>query len=184
MLTVSELVGFNAGLSDLSFSNAWSAQSITPTNGGQFNGYTLVNKFLPGALSGGGSTVRVSVWTWTTAPFVIAALYIGHAATSGYAYDFDGNQVELLFGGGSGTTIPAGGTNTSDPTSFGLDAERALLVAMDVTTATASNLVSGLGSNFISYWKPSSAQAGTTLKSSGYSSSVGDIYTTFKIEVA
>lgn len=117
-----------------------------------------------------GSTVRVTLQAGASNDAVIASAYIGHQASSGNAYDFDGNQAQLLFSASGSTTVSAGTTETSDSVSFSLDATKNLVLSVgftsfsgtgEDTTATATNfdfyVRSGSGSSEAGDSVPASA---------------------------
>jgi hypothetical protein len=68
----------------------------------------------------------------------IAAAYIGHAAASGDLYDFDGNQVQLTFDGGSTTKAVSGASsvNSDYASAFAYDATKALIISVAFTGTT------------------------------------------------
>ena len=63
-------------------------------------------------------------------------LYIGHPALTGDAYDFDGNQKEVTFGGVPGGTVSTGGL-VSDWVDFNLDNQNPLIMAFYIATASS-----------------------------------------------
>lgn len=60
--------------------------------------------------------------------YTIDKLYIGEAADSGNDWDFDGNQVQVFFGGSASKTITADGT-LSDPADLPFDGKKDLIIA-------------------------------------------------------
>lgn len=69
----------------------------------------------------------------------IDAAYIGHAAAAGDAYDFDGNQVQLTFGGSNTKTVSGAVRVKSDSKAFSYDATKAIIVSV-AFSGTAINL--------------------------------------------
>jgi hypothetical protein len=108
----------------------------------------------------------------------LTKIYIGHQASSGDAYDFDGNQVEVKFAGGSGVTIAINTTATSDWTTFALDDTKNLIVSFDVANDTNNDDIStnnSAGGNFNSYYKVPAAEAEVT-NVTGYSVQSGQLF--------
>jgi hypothetical protein len=64
-------------------------------------------------------------------------IYVGHAASSGDAYDFDGTQVQLLWSGSAAGSIAVGSTLTSDAVTYAFDKTKALIIAGHFTTPAA-----------------------------------------------
>ena len=135
--------------------------------------FTVVAKYLAGAIVQTGNTVRLTLSGPLTAGHsaTITAVYIGHIATSGNAYDFDGNQAQVTFGGSGSVTLGPNETKVSDEITFTISAAKALLIAYNQSTGTYFPYKNGLGTNYLYYAKPSVSQASTTVKdSTGYSS--------------
>lgn len=83
-------------------------------------------------LSGGNVKVEFVASTVTSDGFSISSAYIGHQATSGNDYDFDGGQVQLLFGGSAAKLIANGTSEFSDATAFTLDDTKNLIISFGV----------------------------------------------------
>jgi len=131
------------------------------------------------AISESASTVQVQFVTGTGAEVVGA--YIGHQAGSGDAYDFDGTQVELLFGGTSGVTIASGNDAYSDTTTYSVDSSKNLVISWGFD-ATDRNYQRVTGDPSSTYVGGTNADIGTTDVSSytiqgggGYVYFVGEI---------
>ena len=74
--------------------------SDTFTSGlaGGFADYNVRNLFPSAEFSGSsGNQIRVTIAAGSTENLSITSVYIGHKASSGNEYDFDGNQSQLLF---------------------------------------------------------------------------------------
>lgn len=93
----------------------------------------------------GGTKVRVTFESAATEALTVDGAYIGHQAASGDPYDFDGNQVELLFSAGSGFAISSGSTITSDDTTFDFDASKDLIVSFGISSTSGQG-----GQRFVS----------------------------------
>jgi hypothetical protein len=81
-----------------------------------------------------------------TTPFTIDKMYVGHASQviGADPYDFDGNQVQILFNGSASKVFTQGVSEYSDHVVFALSADRPLVVsafircsATQVTTASS-----------------------------------------------
>jgi hypothetical protein len=92
-----------------------------------WDGYTARQVIPASALDYSGDTIRVSM-AYYNADWAFAKCYIGHQADSGDDYDFDGNQVQLLFSTNPGATVSSGGL-TSDEIAFELDSTKNLIVS-------------------------------------------------------
>ncbi|MEQ9347748.1 MAG: hypothetical protein RIG26_15010 [Thalassospira sp.] len=100
-----------------------------------YQGYSMRQKIAAAQISGSGSNIKIKFAADTTRSFNIDKCYIGHAAASGNAWDFDGNQVQVTFSTGSaGFTLTSGQTITSDEIAFSLDDSKDLIVAFDWST--------------------------------------------------
>ena len=138
--------------------------------------YTIVNKYHPALLLRSGNYVRLMLQGATIAgrTVTISAVYIGHVATSGNAYNFDGTQVQVTFGGLASISIPSGTFAFSDIMPFTLTTARALLIAFNAPNTVWSTARVGLTANYVRYHKPGILEAATTLKgTTGYIASAG-----------
>jgi len=77
-------------------------------------------------LSQSGGKVRVKL-SYRAGDWAFAKCYIGHQGV-GDSYDFDGNQVQLLFSGSAGATVSVGGL-VSDEVTFDLDSTKNLVIS-------------------------------------------------------
>lgn len=148
----------------------YSVQSLThtldTTYGGWSGTYTIVQKIPASALTVNGASVNVTFAAQPSGTLQIVDAFIGHAATSGDAYDFAATPTRLTFSGGNGVTTATGGTATSDTVTFALDETKDLLVAINInSTATLKAVVTASG--YATYWKTGAADAATVNKS-GY----------------
>lgn len=164
--------------------------SGTPITGGGNQNSTILTKILPAAMSAGGTSTRITFYGPASGFVGLNAIWIGQAASSGNAYNFDGGQAQVNFGGSAALNMSAGGVYLSDTISFAITLTRAIIVAFNVnptpTTAGTNNLQrrTGLGSNFTTYEAFSIQEAGTTLKAGSYTATSGVSYPPFLIEVA
>lgn len=152
---------------------------VTPTlNSNQGNGAAEAIRSYIGiaaysATTPTGSKIRVTFTPPTSGSSpTISAVWVGHPGT---APNFDGNQVQLKFSGGTSLTLTAGGSAVlSDVATFAFDKTKALIVSVadDVWWERAN---ASIGPNYIQYAKAGDgANAGTT-SVSGYSTTSGFI---------
>lgn len=159
--------------------------TTAPAISSGWSGFTIVSKYQIGALAVSGNPTRITVKAASSAGGTLSAIYIGQVATSGNAYNFDGGQVQVLFGGSGSLTLTAGGgPYLSDDIAFSIDQSRAICLAYNVTGTTTLARLNSLGSNYVSYYRNAVAQAASTLKSSDYTVAAGAILNCFKIEVS
>lgn len=192
MFMLNHLTGFNAaeeGTSGAVFSDCVNIVTTgTKLTGGGYAGYTVLTKINPAALTAGGSICRITMYgPATAATNTTTACWIGPAALSGNAFNFDGTQVQVLFGGAAGLTLGQNAIVPSDDVAFAINLSRSLIVAWQAPSSPAANSAprsTGMGANYTSYIAPSVQEAGTTLKVGSYTATSGEAYSPFKIEVA
>lgn len=92
-----------------------------------YSNRTVVPANLLSALVGGKISVTYQTVAGTSAGTL--ELWIGQAAASGDAYDFDGNQVRLTFNGSNTRALSGAEIFTSDEVAFAFDASRPLVVS-------------------------------------------------------
>lgn len=80
---------------------------------------------------GTGTTIQIHFGYYNTT-WSILQCWVGHQATSGNAWDFDGNQVQLTFNGGSSSSgsISSSVGKDSDEVSFSYDGSKNLIISM------------------------------------------------------
>lgn len=149
-----------------------------------FAAITLKSRLAAAIITASGSYVRVKLdGPAAGTPAAYSNVFIGHVATSGDAWDYDGTQVRLTFSGSSSVTPPVGGSVWSDWVAYALDETKSLIVGVDKgATSQASRYRTGLGGNFNVYYKASVAEAGLT-DGTGYSTEAGSVYAVSDIEV-
>jgi hypothetical protein len=156
-----------------------------PLNTSGFADYNIRNVLGASNLSGSGTQIRVEFQSGTVSGYdlPLSGAYVGEKASSGNSWDFDGNQVQLLFGGSSSKTILSGEKFFSDWVSFSVDDTKDLIVSFAITASTNNSTAysSTLGNSM--YYKSSSgSDVGTTAPSS-YSTVGTANYCVSKIEV-
>lgn len=134
------------------------------------------------ALTTSGVQVRVRLSGPASGPSrPINNAFIGHQASGGNPWDFDGNQVRLTFNGNNGVTPPVGGSVWSDWVNFSLDETKNLIVAHDGTITGNISYSAGVAS-VDNYYKLSVAEAGSTAPT-GYTLQAATCYMLDQIEV-
>lgn len=179
MLMLNQLVGFGVG------QNWLTSASVSLNNDSTgWAGYTAISRFEPGAISFSGARLRIRYVPPSAGNnTVIANCYVGHAASSGDTYDFDGTQVRQTFGGANGKTLTAGGASEyGDDVIYSLDRSRAFLVVMDFVSTTDLRRITSAGANHIGYTKNATGETATTNKT-GYTELAGYCFVSDRIEV-
>lgn len=162
-----------------SWLTTWSqAHNITSLS---WNGFTLRMVIPASLITISGSKVRISIQGGNTEGAQIDALYIGHAAAAGDAYDFDGTQVQCLSGGLTTFTVGVNATLLLDEVTYALDETKNFIVAAHFNNAAADNIGGRAIAGYTSYSKAAN-EAGTT-DVTGYTASGSTLRLVNKIEV-
>jgi hypothetical protein len=142
--------------------------SITTDFNTNSNGYTWRQVVSSGDISNTGRPyVRVSFKSSSGGVFNIDKAYIGQAADSGDAYDFNAAPVELLFSGASGFNLSANSTIVSDTTPFAIPSGKNLVVSWYSNQGlNEQNMKKDAKTNWNAYTK--AADDCTTTNTSGY----------------
>lgn len=101
-------------------------------------GQTLRIRIEPSALAelpGLGGNIGVTLDFGAATSGTLNNMWIGHAAASGDAYDFDGNQIRLTFGGSNSSAVGASSLVSDNIVGFTYDVTKPLIVAMDFDAA-------------------------------------------------
>jgi hypothetical protein len=112
------------------------AAAFTATHSIDDYGYTgysvrvVLNSSLLGAVSGAYTTITFESGA-ETSNCVVTSCWIGEAAPSGNAYNFDGNQVQVTFSNGSPSFVMGQGNQIfeSDPVAFTFNSAKNLIIA-------------------------------------------------------
>lgn len=103
-------------------------------------------------LPGTGSKVRLTASAVSAGGTMnISGAYIGHAAGAGDAWDFDGNQVQILWSGGGTVAVSAGAISLSDEISFAFDATKNIIVSLGFSASFVGRRSASLPTGFASY---------------------------------
>lgn len=158
---------------------SWSqALNITSLS---WNGFTLRQVIPASLITISGSLVRVTIEAGGTEGCAIDALYIGHAAAAGDAYDFDGNQVRCQSVGSNSFTVAAGTSLLLDEVAFALDETKNIIIAAHFNDAAHDNIGGRAIASYTAYFKTAN-EAGTT-DVTGYSNTASALRLVNKIEV-
>jgi len=143
---------------------AYDAPQEWTHNESNWAGRTLRYVIPASSLRAGGAEVSI-YFPWQGLDYQIGKCYIGHQAASGHEYDFDGNQVQVTFGGGNaGVTVTSPG-EWSDQVAFDLDPSKSLVIAVYFVD---NGIPRGpLEPNVTGYWKDGDDAA--TQDAMGYS---------------
>lgn len=99
-----------------------------------WGGYTIRQVLSAAQITVSGSKIRVTVEAEPGATgsggITIDKLYVGHKAAAGDAYDFAGDQVQILFSGGASVALTTNSLQVvSDEATFAIDETKSLLVS-------------------------------------------------------
>jgi hypothetical protein len=129
--------------------------------------------------------VRVAFFSGSTEGLYITKAYIGHAAASGDAYDFESAPTQLLFGGLAYKSIAANSYEYSDTAIFSVQSGKNLVISWYIDAGQSANDVlrreTNLPNWIICYKEAEDSAA--TVDVSGYSTYQGSCGI-FRIESA
>lgn len=145
------------------------AETTLDSNETNWDGFTIRQIIPASSLALSGGAVRLTIEAAEGAGTDIQALYVGQAASSGDAYDFDDDPVQVTVGGNGKWIVPAGETLICDPVLFALDEAENLIVSAVIGNDPNSVLRYKARSGFDAYYKAGSDAS--TVDATGYSSS-------------
>lgn len=147
-----------------------------------WSGYNMRQVLDASQITGSGSNIRLTLESASGAGFSIDALYVGHQAGAGDAYDMDGSQVQLLVSGSGTISLGAGATVVTDPAAFAYDETKAIIISchFNASSDVRGRNASGAGTNF---FKNAASEAGTS-DVSGYAATNNANRLVNKIEVS
>lgn len=142
----------------------------------------------PAVLNSSGTKVRLTLRGTNNAnESAFGSVYIGHAATSGNYYDFDGTQVPVTFGGSTSVTIPNNSHIASDWINYPLDNTKAFIISTYRLGNSSASQAYINGLNTTNYRMPNLAnntdEAGNNTWSAAASNQDGYFSQITKIEV-
>jgi len=162
------------------------AMSISFTHDSpNYGGYNLRFRIPASKLSGKGDQIKLRLAGVTTgAALVLSSVYVGHKASSGNVWDFDGGQKQIKVGGNAGFSVPVNGDVETDWLDFDFDDSRDLIVAMHCTSGDlriGTIASGGIGGSFSTKM---GADEGGVSAPGGYStSSTYDRLTCYQVQV-
>jgi len=115
----------------MAFIATWGPQTYAALHYSGQLGYVSRIVIPSAQISTGGVSVMLVFASRASTSYQIANCFIGEQGTTGTAWDFDGNQVRVTFGGSNGITVGAGTDGTSDAVTFGLVTGKNLVVSID-----------------------------------------------------
>lgn len=164
--------------------------ALAGTDDGDGNGNAnfrqLINTAALGAATG--TQVRVTVLFGTAegseSP-AIDDMWIGQKAAAGNPYDFNGNQVQVKFGGGSSINGSAAGVVVSDFVTLGeaYDNTKSYIIAFHATNGKNANISLATISQFTQYFIGGASNSSTTAPSGIWSTNVNNLGFIEKIEI-
>ena len=130
--------------------------------------------------------IRVKFAAHTSEGWGMDQAYVGEKASSGNAWDFDGNQVQLTFNGSVSVVVPAGSTMWSDWVALSTTGSINKIVSCNVTSDTSNDALAreygAAATGYTRHNKTSSDEAGTTAPT-GYTSDSNNLGYVKAIEV-
>ena len=147
-------------------------------------GGTQYRLLVPAAdISTDGARCRITFKAGTGGAY-FAQAYIGKKASSGDAWDYDGNQKQITFNGGStSVTIPQNTSETSDWIAFPIDEAADYFVSYDTASANDCYLVYENSTTINAYYKATATLESHLTAPDGYSSINSRNYGLEKIEI-
>ena len=147
-------------------------------NGNSGHDFTFVQRFEVAAfnlpLDNNIQQVRFTLQASTNGPWTINEAYVGHAAGSGDAYDFDTTPVTITFAGSGSVTIPTGGTVVTDWAAFAYNKTSALLFSLYLPISPDSSTKSESGVSNVNFYSKAGNSA-ATINKSGYTLSANTL---------
>jgi len=148
------------------------AQPIT-SNQGALGGNTWRNIIPASFFFQDATTVRITIKAEASSAIQVDEMWIGHPSGVGDAYDFDGNQVQILFNtGNAGFSIAGGASQDSDDISFNLDHTKPLIVSFYLPASPGNASFDGTISGASNYYK--SGNDAATEDATGYTVHTGN----------
>lgn len=156
----------------------WLGPYQAGNSSGDWSNFTVRQLIPMSAVSGSGSRFRVVLTAPDAYPTDFAETWIGQQAASGDWWDFDGNQVQALFGGSASVSLAAGETVESDDIVIDLNDSTGIVVGIHFGSGTPQvPRAGGYASDFKHAWPANRGtnSAGNTAPSM-YGSSTNAVY--------
>ena len=148
----------------------WAA--FTLANDGSANDYCFRSLIAASTFAASGDQIQVTLEANSANNSVFTSVYIGQQAASGDAWDMEsGTVAEITFDSGSGCTITAGETKTSDWIDYSFDKTKAHFISFGNT-----GYVRYKSSGGTSYYKADASGEAGTADTADYSSSTNVYY--------
>ncbi|MBW2106756.1 MAG: right-handed parallel beta-helix repeat-containing protein [Deltaproteobacteria bacterium] len=137
----------------------WAAWTMDVDAAGQ--GEYNMRSLIPNAsFAASGDQIQIKLEGHTANQTILDSVYIGEVASTGDAWDMEsGTITEITFASGSGVTIAAGNTATSDWVTYAFDKDKDYFISYGVNAATYLRLDINEGQSY--YKADVSADAGT-----------------------
>lgn len=114
----------------------------------------------------------------------IDSCYVGHQASGGNPWDFDGSQVQMFDSASGSFTVPASGSLLLDSAAFSYDGTKALVLAAHYNNAAADNQGAvTTGVTGINWYFKSAASEVSTSAPTGYTTVSDQLVLLGKVEV-
>jgi hypothetical protein len=147
-----------------------------------FEGSTIVDRIDAAHITSAATKVRITLRGSSTAGLTLNKVTISRPDPAGQAWDSGPDLTQVLFGGNSGVTIPAGTVKVADDTAYNLILGNDLMVAFDVSTSAGSvRYVQLVGPKM--HFKKNVAEAGLQNRTGNYNVRLNSVYIVEKIEV-
>jgi hypothetical protein len=105
---------------------------------------------------------RVTIQGGAAGSNVLVAMYCGHPAAASPSLNFDGSQVQVMFGGNAGATVPPSGSPlVSDTVNYSFDKTKDFICSAN-WNATSIVYSSAVGANIVSSSNPGQNASSTT----------------------
>ena len=147
-----------------------------------FEGSTIVDRIDAAHITSAATKVRITLRGSSAAGLTLNKVTISRLATGMQAWDSASDLTEVLFGGASGVTIPAGAAKVSDDTTYNLVLGNDLMIAFDVSLGAGSvRQVQVVGPKM--FFKKNVFEAGLQNRTGNYNARNNSVYIVEKIEV-
>ena len=175
------IIAMQGGLMAGGTDGVWTtATQWTPDAGGEANwtGYTF-RVIVPSSALIAGSKVRLTCRASPMQDISIVQMYVGHAASTGDAYDFESMPTAVLFGGSALASILTNTQTVSDPVTFAVNPAKNLIISTYVNSGRSCRIAT------LSGWSTryKTGNDASTVDATGYSTSAYAASLVTKIEV-
>jgi hypothetical protein len=159
---------------------------FTAQSDASLGGYTVVNRYRPGALAATGTNIRLTLAGLVAAghsgTLSNVTISLASKAAGANPYDSATAPTAVTFTGAASVAASCGSLHVSDIIAFTVDGSRAILIACNVAASAHVSLMSRLSADYISYLRAATAEAAGTARSAGYTAAPGTSYALSKLE--